>query len=207
MGKKDKRVDDYISKSAAFAKPVLNHIRQLVHTGCPQVEETIKWGFPNFDYMGVFCSMAAFKEHCSFGFWKAAIMEDAKKLKANQESAMGHLGKIKSIDDLPSDKILISYIKEAARLNDEGVKLPPRNKSVEKKELIIPEYFTKPLSKNKKASQAFEAFSPSHKKEYVEWITEAKTEETRNKRMATALEWIAEGKGRNWKYEKPKETT
>ena len=207
MGKKDKRVDDYISKSAAFAKPVLNHIRQLVHTGCPQVEETIKWGFPNFDYKGVFCSMAAFKEHCSFGFWKAAIMKDAEKLKANQESAMGHLGKIKSIDDLPSDKILISYIKEAARLNDEGVKLPPRNKSVEKKELIIPEYFTKPLSKNKKASQAFEAFSPSHKKEYVEWITEAKTEETRNKRMATALEWIAEGKGRNWKYEKPKETT
>src|SRR4051812_14933768 len=113
MGKKDKRVDDYIARSVDFAKPILNHIRQLVHTACPQVEETIKWSFPNFDYKGVFCSMAAFKEHCSFGFWKAAIMEDAKKMKANQDRSMGHLGKIKSLADLPPDKILIGYIKEA----------------------------------------------------------------------------------------------
>jgi len=205
MGKKDKRVDDYIARSADFAKPILNHIRQLVHTACPQVEETIKWSFPNFDYKGVFCSMAAFKEHCSFGFWKAAIMKDAEKMKANQDTSMGHLGKIKSSADLPSDKILISYIKEAAKLNDEGIKLPPRNKSREKKELIIPDYFIKALSKNKTALRIFEAFSPSHKKEYVEWITEAKTEETRNKRMEKALEQIAEGKGRHWKYERPKD--
>lgn len=201
MGKEDKRVDAYIAKSADFAKPILNHLRQLVHQACPDVEESIKWSFPNFDYKGIFCSMAAFKEHCSFGFWKAALMKDAEKLKDNQQSAMGHAGKIKSLKDLPADKILISWIKEAAKLNDDGIKLPPRKKT-ENIDLIIPDYFTKTLSKNKKALQAFEKFPPSHKKEYVQWITEAKTEDTRNRRMETALEWIAEGKGRNWKYER-----
>lgn len=151
--------------------------------------------------------MAAFKEHCVFGFWKAAIMKDAEKLKANQDNAMGHLGKIKNVTDLPSDKILTDYIKEAAKLNDEGIRLPPRAKNTEKQELVIPGYFIKALTKNKKASHVFESFSQSHKKEYVEWINEAKTEETRNKRMATALEWIAEGKGRNWKYERPKQSS
>src|SRR4026207_417368 len=131
MGNKDKRVDDYIAKSADFAKPILNHIRQLVHTVCPQVEETIKWSFPNFDYKGVFCSMAAFKAHCSFGFWKAALMSDATKMKDNQKTAMGHMGKITSLKDLPPDKVLIAYIKEAAKLNDEGIKLPPRKKITE----------------------------------------------------------------------------
>ncbi|MEO6328761.1 MAG: YdeI/OmpD-associated family protein [Ginsengibacter sp.] len=207
MGKKDQRIDDYISKSAEFAKPILNHIRQLVHTACPEVEEKIKWSFANFDYKGPFCSMAAFKEHCAFGFWKAAIMKDGEKLKANQEDAMGHLGKIKSLADLPPDKILIRYIKEAVRLNDEGIKLPPRKKDTEKKELIIPGYFTKALIKNKNAYKTFEAFSPSHKKEYVQWITEAKTEETRNRRIAKAIEQIAESKGLNWKYQKAETKT
>ncbi|MEP6597714.1 MAG: YdeI/OmpD-associated family protein, partial [Ginsengibacter sp.] len=124
-----------------------------------------------------------------------------------QDSSMGHLGKIKSLADLPADKILVSYIKEAAKLNDEGIKLPPRNKRGEKKELIIPDYFTKALSKNKTAFRIFETFSLSHKKEYVEWITEAKTEETRNKRLVKALEQIEEGKGRHWKYERPKESS
>ena len=207
MGKKDKRVDDYIASSADFAKPVLNHLRQLVHKACPEVEEVIKWSFPNFDYKGPFCSMAAFKEHCSFGFWKAAIMEDAQKLKANRDDAMGHLGKIQSLADLPPDKILIGYIKEAVKLNDEGIKLPPRRKSTETKELIVPGYFTTALNKNKAALKIFEAFSPSHKKEYIEWITDAKSEETRNRRMAKALEQIAESKALNWKYERPKEAS
>ncbi len=201
MGKKDKRVDAYIAKSAPFAQPILNHLRELVHKGCPDIEETIKWSFASFDYKGPLCSMAAFKEHCAFGFWKAALMKDADKMKDNQQNAMGHAGKIKSLDDLPSDKILIGWIKEVVKLNDDGVKLPPR-KNTEKKELVIPDYFIKALSNNKKASQAFENFSPSHKREYVQWITEAKTEETQNKRMITALEWISEGKGRNWKYER-----
>lgn len=201
MGKKDNRVDAYIAKSADFAKPILNHLRKLVHAGCTNIEETIKWGMPSFDYKGPLCSMAAFKQHAVFGFWKAALMEDAGKMKNNQQNAMGHLGKIKSLADLPTDKLLLSRIKEAAKLNEDGVKLPPR-KRTEKKDLIIPDFFIKVLSKNKKALQAFDNFSPSHKKEYVEWITEAKTEETRNRRMETAIEWIADGKGRNWKYER-----
>ena len=207
MGKKDKRIDDYIAKSADFAKPILSHLRTLVHTACPLVEETIKWSFPNFDYKGAFCSMAGFKAHCSFGFWKAVIMKDANTMKNNQKNAMGHLGKITNLADLPPDKILIGYIKEATRLNDEGIKLPPRKKPAEKKELLIPDYFTLALRKNKKASQTFEAFSASHKKEYIDWITDAKSEDTRNRRMATALQWIAEGKGRNWKYESSPRST
>ena len=201
MGKKDTRVDVYIAKSAPFAQPILNHLRYLVHKGCPDVEETIKWSFASFDYKGPLCSMAAFKEHCAFGFWKAALMKDADKMKDNQQNSMGHAGKIKSLADLPPDKVIISWIKEAAKLNDDGVKLPPRKKT-EKKDLVIPEYFTQAIGKNKKALTAFENFSPSHKKEYVQWVTEAKTEETKNRRMDTAFEWMAEGKGRNWKYER-----
>jgi uncharacterized protein YdeI (YjbR/CyaY-like superfamily) len=201
MGKKDKRVDAYIEKAQPFAKPVLSHLRQLVHNACPEVEETIKWGMPSFDYKGPFCSIASFKEHCAFGFWKAALMKDADKMKDNQQNAMGHAGKIKSLQDLPPDKILLNWIKEAMKLNDDGTKLPPR-KLKEKKEILVPDYFTKELNKNKKASTTFQNFSPSHRREYLEWITEAKTEETRNRRMTTALEWLTEGKGRHWKYEK-----
>ncbi len=201
MGSKDNRVDVYISKSAEFAKPILEHLRGVVHKACPNVEETIKWGFPHFDYKGMMCSMASFKQHCAFSFWKASLMSDKKFLENSKlESAMGHLGRITCLKDLPSQKVLIKYIKEAAKLNDSDVKLPSKKK--EKKELEIPDYFTKELKKNKKALAAFEAFSYSHKKEYVEWITEAKTEPTRNKRIATTLEWLAEGKSRNWKYAK-----
>lgn len=205
MGKKDNRVDAYIAKSADFAKPILNHLRELTHKACPEVEETIKWGFPNFDYKGPLCSMAAFKQHMAFGFWKAKLLNDPKGYlgeRSNQGGeAMGNLGRIESIKDLPPDKVIIDFIKQAKKLNDEGVKLPPRKK-VEHKELVVPDYFTKALTKNKKALQRFEAFPPSHKREYLQWITEAKSEETRNRRMETALEWIAEGKGRNWKYER-----
>ena len=201
MSKKDNRIDLYIANAKPFAQPILNHLRKLVHKGCPDVEETIKWGMPSFDYKGPFCSMAAFKEHAVFGFWKALLMKDAEKLKENQQNAMGHAGKIKSLKDLPNDKILLSWIKEAAKLNADGIKLPPRKKS-ENKDLVIPDYFKLELGKNKKALHAFDKFPPSHKKEYVHWIIEAKSEETRKRRMNTAIEWIAEGKGRNWKYER-----
>jgi uncharacterized protein YdeI (YjbR/CyaY-like superfamily) len=198
---KDTRVDAYFDKAHPFAKPILHHLRELIHTTCPDVEETIKWSFPHFDYKGAFCSIASFKEHCSFGFWKASLMKDAHKMKGNNEDAMGIAGKIKRLSDLPPDNILIGWIKEAMKLNEEGVKLAARKKT-EITELVIPDYFTKVLSKNKKALKIFETFSPSHKKEYLQWITEAKTEDTRNRRMETALEWIGEGKGKNWKYEK-----
>ncbi|MBS1742495.1 MAG: YdeI/OmpD-associated family protein [Bacteroidetes bacterium] len=204
MGKFIKEIDNYIDKSAAFAQPILMHLRELVHEVCPDVEEKIKWGFPHFDYKGeMMCSMAAFKQHAVMGFWKASIMKD-KSLgnMAKSEQAMGHLGKITSLKDLPSDKKLTSYIKEAMQLNELGIKLPARPKSTEKKVLVIPDYFLKAMAKNKKAKQVFDNFAYSHKKEYVEWITDAKTEATRDKRMKTAIEWIAEGKGRNWQYKR-----
>jgi uncharacterized protein YdeI (YjbR/CyaY-like superfamily) len=206
MAKKDKAMDAYINKSADFAKPILNHLRQLVHKVCPEVEEKMKWSMPHFDYKGeMMCGMAAFKQHASFGFWKAALMKDPVLIEsAKTEVAMGHLGKITSLKDLPGDKKLTAWIKEAMELNDKGIKLPAKAKATEKKELAVPDYFTKALAKNKKAQKVWDGFAYSHKKEYLQWITEAKTETTRESRMATALEWIAEGKGRNWKYEKKK---
>jgi uncharacterized protein YdeI (YjbR/CyaY-like superfamily) len=204
MGKKIKAIDDYITKSADFAKPILNHIRKLVHDTCPDVEEKMKWSMPHFDYRGeMMCSMASFKQHCAFGFWKAALMKDTKLVeKARTEEAMGHMGKITTLKDLPSDKKMTAYIKEAMKLNDDGVKLPSRAKSPEKKELVIPDYFTTELKKHKKAKTTFDNFSYSHKKEYLQWITEAKTEETRLKRLNTAMEWMTEGKAQNWRYAK-----
>lgn len=206
MGKNDKRIDGYIANSQQFAQPILRHIRKLVHTSCPDVEETIKWGFPHFDYRGeMMCSMAAFKQHCAFGFWKASLMKDKNLiLNARAETAMGHVGKIMSMGDLPSDKTMITYIKEAAKLNADGIKIKKTPVSKSKKELIIPAYFLSILKKNKKAFAVFNAFSYSNKKEYVEWITEAKTEETRFSRIETAIEWISENKVRNWKYLKKK---
>lgn len=204
MVKKNKEIDAYIAKSADFAKPILNHIRALIHKACPGVEEKMKWSMPFFDYKGeMLCHMASFKQHAVMSFWKAALMKDRVLIEnARSETAMGHLGKLTSLQDLPSDKKLIAWIKEAMQLTDKGIKLPAKSKAAEKQELVVPDYFIKALNKNKIAKQVFEKFPYSHKKEYLQWITEAKTEETRNKRMTTALEWIAEGKGRNWKYEK-----
>lgn len=203
MGKKDKAIDAYIAKSADFAKPILNHLRELVHKACPDAEEKMKWSFPHFDYKGdMLCSMAAFKQHASFGFWKAALMKDPALLEtAKSEVAMGHLGRITSLKDLPADKKLTAWVKEAMALNDKGIKVPAKPKSAEKKELEVPDYFVKALAKNKQAQKVWDAFAYSHKKEYLQWITEAKTAPTRDKRIATTLEWVAEGKKRNWKYE------
>lgn len=149
------------------------------------------------------CSMAAFKQHAVFGFWKAPLMKDpVLKETAQSEVAMGHLGRITGLKDLPSDKKITAWIKEAMALNDKGVKLTAKPKANGNKEITVPDYFEKLLVKNKKAKITFDAFSYSHKKEYIEWITEAKTEETRNRRMIQALEMMAEGKSRNWKYVK-----
>lgn len=203
MATKSKEVDAYIAGAAEFAKPILNHLRQLVHKTCPDAEEKMKWSFPHFDYKSdMLCSMAAFKQHCSFGFWKASLMKDPVLAEtAKSEVAMGHLGKITSLKDLPSDKKIVAWIKEAIKLNDDGKKLIKPKPAV-KKELVIPDSFTAAIKKNKKAFINFESFSPSAKRDYIEWITEAKTEETKNKRITQAVEWIAEGKKRNWKYER-----
>ncbi len=202
MAKKEKALDAYIAKSADFAKPILNHIRELVHKACPDIEEKMKWSMPFFDYKGeMLCHMASFKQHAVMGFWKASLMKDPVLVEnAKSEVSMGHLGKITSLKDMPSDKKIIAWVKEAMALNDKGIKLAAKPKVADKKELVVPDYFLKALNKNKKALQIFTAFSYSHKKEYVQWITEAKTEETKNKRMISAIEMIAENKSKNWKY-------
>ncbi len=198
--KQDQRIDLYIDNAQPFAKPILTWLRAVVHKACPEVTETIKWGMPSFDYKGPFCGMASFKKHCTFGFWKYAIMKDPHKI-METEGAMGVLGRIESMEQLPHEKILIQYIKEAKRLNDEDIKIQKVPNSKAPKQLDVPEYLLEELKQDAMALANFEAGSYSFKKEYVECITEAKTEATRDKRMATAIDWIAEGKGRNWKYQ------
>jgi uncharacterized protein YdeI (YjbR/CyaY-like superfamily) len=198
MGTKDPRIDAYIAKSADFAKPILKHIRTQVHTHCPDATETLKWSMPHFEYGGgILCHMASFKQHCGFGFWLGSLL----KIDARSDDAMGQFGRITSLADLPGDAKFAQLIKQAMKLQDAGAKVPERAKPVEKKELVIPPAFLAAVKKNKKALATFEAFPYSKKKEYVEWFTEAKTDATREKRLAQAIEWMAEGKSRNWKYQ------
>src|SRR5438874_1019747 len=201
MRTKDPRIDIYIARSADFAKPILKHIRKLVHAACPDVEETMKWSSPFFMHNGMLCNMAAFKNHCSFGFWKAALIFAKRRAGGNNpDEGMGQFGRISAVSDLPKDRVLIGFIKEAVRLNQTGTRLPARPKPKERKELSVPAELVAALGAHKKAQTAFENFSYSHKKEYVQWITEAKGEETRKRRLATAIQWMAGGKPRNWKY-------
>ena len=201
------KVDAYLAKAKPFAQPILNHLRELVHKGCPEVEETIKWSRPFFEYRGaILGNMSAFKEHCSFGFWGqeiGAVLRDADALSAD---GMGSLGRITTVKDLPADKLMLGWIRQAKSFVDTGQYTSPiaaRNKVAkpEKPTVKAPTEFTAALKKNKKAAAVFEAFSPSCKREYVEWIADAKRPETRDKRILTAVEWIAEGKQRNWKYQ------
>jgi uncharacterized protein YdeI (YjbR/CyaY-like superfamily) len=203
MPETDSRVDAYIEKAAPFAKPVLLKLRKLIFQACPDVKETIKWSFPNYELHGsVLCNMASFKEHCAFGFWKASLLSDPEGiLQVKNRNAMGHLDRIGSVKDLPADRILIAYLKEAALLNKNKIKVA-RPKAAPKKELPLPKALAVALKKNKKAATFFEEFSPSARREYIEWINEAKTEETLNKRLATTIEWLEEGKSRHWKYKK-----
>jgi hypothetical protein len=199
MGTRDPRIDAYIEKSAPFAQPILRYLREVVHEACPDVEETIKWSSPHFDYRGPMCGMAAFKQHCAFGFWKASLVLEDKNPKAQE--AAGHFGRLTSIADLPPKKTLMGYIKKAMPLNEQEIQ-PRRPPKHPKKPIAAPPYFMAALKKNKKALATYENFPPSDKREYLEWITEAKGEATRERRLATAIEWMAEGKPRNWKYMK-----
>ncbi len=193
--------DAYIAQSAPFARPILKKIRSLFHKACPEVQEVMKWSAPHFEYKGLLGSMAAFKQHVSWGFWKAGLMNDPKGLLIGVGNTAMAAAKVTNVNDLPDDKTIIAYIHEAVRLNDEGVKVP-RPKASERKELVVPDDLAVALKKNKKALATFNGFSYSHKKEYVEWIVGAKQEATRQRRLATAIEWLAEGKSRNWKYER-----
>jgi uncharacterized protein YdeI (YjbR/CyaY-like superfamily) len=197
MGKRDPRVDAYIAKAGDFAKPILTRLRAAVHAECPDVEEAMKWSFPHFMYKGMLCSMASFKEHAAFGFWKGSlILGDQSK----NAVAMGHLGRLTTVADLPTKPVLASYIKKAVALNDQGVKVERAPKRAAPKAVRVPADLAAGLKKNKPAQQTFAGFSPSHKREYIEWITEAKSAATRARRLQETLEWLADGKSRNWKY-------
>jgi len=201
MEKYDPRVDAYIAKSADFAKPILVHLRKLVHQTSPLLTETMKWGFPFFDYKGSVCQMAAFKEHMGFGFWKQAQLNDPNKLIQREDGNAGSFGRITKLSDLPSDEILAEFIRQAIQLNEAGNKKPVVKKEISSKAAIeMPADFADILASNPKASEAYNKFSPSHKREYLEWIVDAKTDATRQKRIETAIEWMAEGKSRHWKY-------
>ena len=194
----DPRIDAYIAASPAFAQPILTHLRDIVHAACPEVEETMKWSRPHFQYQGMLCQISAFKEHCAMGFWKGALLFP----ELTEKEAMGHLGRITSLKDLPPKKVIAGYVKQAMRLNADGVQTPARAAPKAPRPLTVPDYFLAALADNKPAKASFEGGSTSFKREYVDWLEEAKTDATRLRRMAQALEWLAEGKARNWKYEK-----
>jgi hypothetical protein len=193
MGKRDKRVDAYIAKSPDFAKPILSHLRDVVHEACPDCEETLKWSSPTFMHHGMLCGFAAFKQHLQFGFWKHDLL-----IPDTPRDGMG-FGRITSMKDVPPKKQLVTLIKKAMKLNEQGVSVP-RMKSAPKAAIPMPADLKTALAKNKKAGAAYDGFSPSHQREYLEWITDAKSPDTRARRLATAIEWMAEGKPRNWKY-------
>ena len=197
MGKKDPRVDAYITKAAPFARPILKSIRETVHASCPDVEEAMKWSFPHFLYKGMLCSMASFKEHAALGFWKGSLVTGGPR----SADAMGHFGRLTKVSDLPSNKVLAAYVRKAAALNEQGVKVPraPRKPAPA---LKMPTEMSAALKTNQKARAGFDALPPSHQREYLQWIIEAKGADTRARRIAQAIEWMTEGKSRNWKYER-----
>ena len=197
MPSRDPKVDAYIARQADFARPILEYVREAVHEACPDVEETIKWGMPSFMHAGgILCGMAAFKQHASFGYWKHALVVG----EGEERTGMGSYGKLASVKDLPPRRTLLAHVRKAAKLNEEGVKAPAARKAAPKPPPEAPADLLAALGKNAKARAVFEQFPPSHRREYIEWIVEAKREETRSRRVAQAVEWMAEGKQRNWKY-------
>lgn len=196
----DPRIDAYIAQSPDFAQPILAQLRAVIHAACPDVEETMKWSRPHFEYKGLLCGMSAFKAHCGFGFWKGALMFPD----APQAAAAGNFGRITAVSDLPSKEVLAGYVRQAMKLNEGDATAPPKPRptGAPKPPLVIADYFLAALKENEAALLHFNAASTSFRREYASWLDEAKTDATRERRMAQAIEWIAEGKGRNWKYEK-----
>ena len=195
MAKKDPRVDAYIAKAEPFARPILIRFRKAVHAGCPDVTETLKWSVPHFDYKGVLGGMAAFKAHCRVGFWKQSLLTSAPKGKRS-----GPMASVATLADMPDERTLAKMAKEAAALNEAGVKVKRTTKA--RPALVAPAGMVAAIKADKKAWAAWQAFSPSARRDYVEWITQAKSDATRDRRLETAVGWIAEGKRRNWKYER-----
>jgi hypothetical protein len=201
MGKRDPRVDAYIARAAPFARPILRHLRRVVHAACPGVEETLKWGFPHFMHRGILCSMAAFKAHCAFGFWKGRLLADRIRAAVRTgEPAMGQFGRLTEIGDLPGETTLARLVRQAATINDRGAGRPARAKADWRRRLTVPPDFLAALGRHRRALATFQAFSFSNRRDYVEWVAGARREKTRRRRLTTAIAWLAEGKVRNWKY-------
>jgi uncharacterized protein YdeI (YjbR/CyaY-like superfamily) len=201
MAHRNSKVDAYITKARPFAKPILKRLRTIIHKGCPKITEEIKWGAPFYLYQNrVLCATMAFKGHCALVFWKAALI--GKKNGKNAKDELKRLRRISILGDLPSERDLLAYLKLAMHFNEPGTKLPPREKR--KAPVNVPSELTYALRANPKAQATFNALTPTRKKDYIYWITGAKTEETRERRLETAIDWMSEGKSRNWKYETPK---
>ena len=202
MGERSKDVDAYIAKSPDFARPILVRLRNAFHAGCPKIEERIKWGVPSFEYKGLLGGMAAFKKHVGYGFWKARLLDDPEGLfdRGPRASAMGI--RAASLDDLQTRTVLVDYVRRARRLNDEGIKEPKLTRPKRSIQVGVPPDLANALARNAEARRTFESFPPSARRDYVNWIEDAKRPATREKRLTTTVEWLAEGKRRNWKYEK-----
>jgi hypothetical protein len=204
MPTRDPRVDAYIAKQAPFARPILVHLRKLIHRACPEVTETLKWSMPSFEYHGILCGFAAFKAHATFGFWKHSLLvgEPGSPGRDKAEKAMGMFGRLTSVKDLPSDAALTALIRKAMKLNEAGVKVPRHMTKRPRPDWPMPPELTAALKRNRKARATWDAFSPSHRKEYKEWLGEARTDATREKRLLATIEQLEEGKPRHWKYMK-----
>ncbi len=196
-------VDAYIARAPQFARAVIEHFRDIVHETCPEVEEGMKWGRPAFLREGrLMALVGAFQAHCAVAFWHPEMNRILKEEGRLGEEGMGSLGKVRGVKDLPAKKDLARYLREAWRLAAEAPAGAARRKgTAPKKPIEAPEDFAAALEKNAAAKRAFGSFAPGQQREYIEWILEAKRDETRRKRIATAVEWLAEGKRRNWRYE------
>lgn len=202
MGSKDPRVDEYIAQATGFARPILERLREIIHDTAPEITEDIKWGMPAFMHKGIVGNMAAFSEYVSLGFWKGKLMRDAHALFEDQHRTQVTALKLRSVDDIPDPGVLAEYIREAVELNERGVKLPTRKRSDSRDALDVPKDLGEALKANPDAGATFEAFSYTNRKEYIEWITGARRDATRERRLAQAIEWMSEGKPRNWKYQR-----
>ena len=201
MAIRDARIDKYIDSAPAFAQPILTALRATVHAGCPAAEETMKWGRPHFMHHGLLCGMSAFKAHCAFGFWKGSLL--VPKRARSGRDGMGQFGRITRVEDLPSRRAIVALVRAAAALNEAGVPSPTRTKSVRRAPPRAPDYLKVALAGHPKARDFFATLSLSGKREYIEWLAEAKRPETRTERLKITIEWLAQGKQRNWKYERP----
>ena len=194
---RDPRIDAYIAKAAPFARPILEHVRARVHAVVPSVEETLKWSAPGFTLDGkILLMMAAFKAHAALNFWRG------QEIRGSEASgdAMGQFGKLTFVNDLPPDAQFDELIREAARLAATAP-APRKTKHEPKSAPNLHPEFAAALKSNPKAKATLDSFPPSAQRDYLEWIADAKQDSTRAKRIATAVEWLAEGKRRHWKYQ------